>query len=227
MVSLTLPLGLGTYGWDYSPEVIEKAIYEGVELIDTAETYGYGKVEKELGKILVRLDRVPLIATKVSRNHMSKKAVLAAAKRSRDNLQIDRIQLYQLHWPSPKVPWEETFEALGELVETKVIQRVGVSNMCLGQVVKAQTLAKENGFELSCLQTRLNLQDPSANQWLIPKVLKAGLTVLAYSPLAQGKLKKQVKDSLKFVLASGAVPLVKTNSTIHLEEILKLVKQGK
>ena len=153
---------------------------------------------------------------------MSKKAIVSAAKRSRDNLQLESIPLYQIHWPSPKVPWEETFEGLGELVSGGVVERVGVSNLCVGQISLAMKLAKLNGFRISSLQTRLNLKDSSATEWLIPNALKANLLVLAYSPLAQGGLKNRVSESLRFVWDSGAVPLVKTNSTAHLLELLKV-----
>lgn len=219
---LRSPIGLGTYKWNYSPEPLELAIEREIGIIDTAETYGYGKVEKEMGKILRFSKSLPLIATKVSRNHMSKKAIVSAAKRSRDNLQLEIIPLYQIHWPSPKVPWEETFEGLGQLVSEKVINRVGVSNLCVGQISLAMKLAKLNGFKISSVQTRLNLKDSSANDWLIPNALKANLLVLAYSPLAQGGLKNRLNESLRFVWDSGAVPLVKTNSTVHLVELLKV-----
>lgn len=85
-------IGLGTYRWKYDCSLINQAIELGVKLIDTAESYGYGKVETELGKVNLS---DALIATKVARNHMSQGAVMNAAYRSLVRLGIASIPLYE------------------------------------------------------------------------------------------------------------------------------------
>lgn len=92
------PFGIGTYGWKYDPAVIHAALDAGAQLIDTAEGYGFGKVEKALGEALAGRDA--FVATKVARSHMRPTAVFNAAQRSKKRLGGKPLSLYQVHWPA-------------------------------------------------------------------------------------------------------------------------------
>ena len=212
-------IGLGTYGWRYNPAIIEKAIEMGVALIDTAESYGYGKVEKELGRVLKRYPtQLPWIASKVARNHLSRNACVNAGLRSRDALQIEVIDLYQIHWPVVN-RLEHTLYAMAELLERKVIRRVGVSNFCASHLVLAQSLASQRGFRIESNQVRLSCDDPSALDYLVPFCVRKGVRILAYSPLAKGKLGEEARSALRWVVSQPGQPIAvpATNNLGHLE----------
>lgn len=211
--------GLGTYKWKYDRRIIEEAIRLGAGIIDTAETYGYGKVERELGVALKGKPKRVWIASKVSRNHMSYAATLSAAKRGRDALQVDRIDLYQLHWPVfSKI--ESTLDALARLREEGVINHVGVCNFCAGQLATVCNLAAARGFSIVSNQFRLNRVDDSATRFLLPYCRKIGVKTIAYSPLGQGKVCGA--GSLEWVEKSGVDSWIPaTNDLGHLRENLK------
>jgi diketogulonate reductase-like aldo/keto reductase len=220
-------LGLGTYGWKYNSQIMEEALRLGVGLIDTAEGYGFGKVEKELGKVLKEIGYETWIATKVARNHLSETATISAGKRSRENL--GRIDLYQIHWPNPLAPLEKTLDAMTELLSQKVIDRVGVCNFCGGQLVRAIRLARERGFEIVSNQVRLNTKDRGNTEFLIPFCESLNVRVIAYSSLGQGSLRKEASESLEWVIdQSGvSVALFRTNSIEHLRDNLSVGKRTK
>lgn len=231
-------MGLGTFGWKYDPEVIREAVGLGINLIDTAESYGYGKVEKHLGDALEGLDTSFLtIATKVARNHMSYKATYNAGLRSFAALG-ETIDLLQLHWPvMTKLP--ETVTALGELVDNEVIYSIGVSNFSIDQIECIQSLL-EPYDRVRSVQVRYNLVDRGIERALLPYCQEHGVEVIAYSPLGQGFgniLKRDASHALRGVakvygateaqvalawVAShdGVIPIPRTNNTQHVKEIV-------
>lgn len=223
-------IGLGTFGWKYDPAIIERAIELGAGMIDTGESYGYGKVETEIGKVLKHTKlRRTWIASKVSRNHMSYSATINAAKRSRDRLNIPSIHLYQIHWYNPKYLLPETINALAQLKADGVINRVGVSNFCGGQLAWAIKLARERGFEIESNQIRLNWEDQFALDYLLPYCTKLGVRFIAYSPLGQGQRNTigwNHLNALRWILDHGSTiyAIPQTNNVEHLEANLSLAK---
>jgi len=171
-----------------SIRAIRAAFDAGITTFDTAEVYGNGHSERIVARALhdVR-DRV-IIATKVFSNHLEYDQVIAACHRSLKNLGTDRIDLYQIHWPpgsfgSKKVPLEEPMRALSDLQAQGKIRAVGVSNFSRDQIIEAGRYG-----------TIVSLQPPYSLFWrkieedAMPYCVENKITLLAYSPMAQGLL---------------------------------------
>tara|TARA_R110000824_G_scaffold120382_1_gene275600 strand:- start:4651 stop:5487 length:837 start_codon:yes stop_codon:yes gene_type:complete len=218
-------VGLGTFKWKYGPEIIEGAIGAGLAMIDTAEGYGFGRVEEAIGGVIKRVGTGGTwIASKVSRNHLSHTATLSAGRRSRNKLNVESIDLYQVHWPNPDKPIERTLDAMAELIDEGTIKRVGVCNFSHFQLVAAMKAARERGFEIESNQIRLNYQDQSALRWLVPACRTLGVRVIAHSPLGQGALKKSAMKALGWLLERGVYVIPRTNSVDHLRDIIGLLE---
>lgn len=226
-------VGLGTYKWKYDPKIIKEAVARGVRLIDTAETYGYGRVEKELGNVLSKIKSkyrsMLWVATKVASNHMSYKAVLNAGRRSRDRLKVDSISLYQIHWPPPTPSnpsdWlKPAMDALAQLLTEGTIERIGVCNFCVGQLYTAIRLANQRGITVQSNQIRVNLADQSAYDYLLPKCEEAQVEVIGHSPLAQGQLPSEALGTLLNADREVRIKrvIVGTNNIRHLTDNLSL-----
>lgn len=234
------PIGLGTYGWKYDSEVIKRAEVLGICLIDTAETYGYGRVEENLGMVFEESGYTPLIATKFSRSHMSYSAVRNASARSRRRLGLGKIDLYQAHWPSPKVPVADTVRAMDELVQDGWVTWLGVSNHSVDQIVAVMT---HLGRAIDTVQMRYNLQDRGVERLLLPWCKAMGIPVIAYSPLGQNFRKflandeggvmeyvagcygaSQAQIALAWLLSKGVTPIPRTNNPDHVNEIVDAVQ---
>lgn len=215
------PIGYGTYGWKYDLGLIEESLACGPVLLDTAEGYGFGKVERELGKVLEKNKGDSWVASKVARNHMSGSALRSAVQRSRDKLQVSRIDLYQIHWPVAN-RLETAADAFADLLDQGVVSRVGVCNFCAGQLAWMQTLARERGYRIESNQIRCNAFDRSALEYLVPYCRRIGVKVIAYSPLAQGKSCSNVTGSLDWILSQGVNCVIPaTNKMTHLRENLR------
>lgn len=215
--------GWGSYRWKYDPDVVHSAISLGVGVIDTAEGYGFGRVETELGKVFSQYstDDLPCIASKFSRNHARKQSVINAGRRSQDRLRLDRIPLYQLHWPDPSVNYQETLEGLLELKLMGVIERVGVCNCGVYQLSKLMRAAVELGLVIDTNQIPINSETFTYTRFLIQKCVSWGVNVLAHSSFGQGK---SIGD-LSWLDGSICNVLIGTNSIVHLEENVKLVNK--
>ncbi len=165
---------------------LQRGMELGINLIDTAEIYGDGKSEQLVAEA-VKGDRSNVfIASKVWSDHLHHDDVLAACDRSLQRLGVDHIDLYQIHWPNPSVPIKETMSAMEELLGMGKIRYIGVSNFSVEQTKEAQdALAKA---ELVSDQVEYSLSKPKIEADLLPYCEKEGITVIAYSPLAKGKL---------------------------------------
>lgn len=216
-------VGWGTYGWKYDLSLVGAAIKLGAGIIDTAEGYGFGRVETKLGEVLRKGTGGTWIASKVARNHLSAAATVEAGKRSRDRLKIPAIDLYQIHWPVMDL-LPRTLDGLADLLQAGVIRRVGVSNFCAGQLATAMRFAEERGFRIESNQVRVNADDAGNLEYLVPYCVRLGVRVLAYSPLGQGKLSLERSEGLRWVLAQPGVSatMPSTNNHDHLRENLRL-----
>ena len=166
-----------------------RAAYDaGITTFDTAEAYGNGHSEKIVAKALSDVrDRV-VYATKVFANHLRHEQVIKACERSLKNLATDMIDLFQVHWPSgsfntPKVPIEETMYALTKLKTQGKIRAIGVSNFSRTQLDEASKYG-----EIVSLQPPYSLFWRHVETDAMPYCVENGITVLAYSPMAQGLL---------------------------------------
>lgn len=166
-----------------------RAAYEaGITTIDTAEVYGEGHSEKIVAKALADVrDRV-VYASKVFANHLKYDLVIEACDRSLKNLHTDRIDLYQIHWPSGSfnseiVPIEETMRALNKLKEQGKIRAIGVSNFSRTQLEEAAQYGR-----IDSLQPPYSLFWRQVETDAMPYCIENNISILAYSSLAQGLL---------------------------------------
>ena len=165
-------------------DMLRMGIGCGMTLIDTAEAYGAGHSEELVGRAVKDCRKDVFVATKVSPQYLGYNGVLRACERSLRRLQTEYIDSYQIHWPNPAVPIEETLKAMGKLVEDGKVRHVGVSNFSLGQLKRANEILKGR---IASIQIEYNLFDRIAEIDIIPYCEREGITVLAYSPLDQGR----------------------------------------
>lgn len=214
-------VGWGSYGWNGDFSIPIKAVHLGASLIDTSEGYGFGKVEKALGKALNDIPlQGTLLATKASRTHMSRSAIISAAKRSRDKLGRT-IDLYQVHWPHPTIPWEDTYEGLASLIEQRVIKQIGVCNHSVGLLAKARRIATGFGLEIVSNQISYNWEVLTERKYILEYCNRCRITVIGHSPFRQDKPKAvEIKKVLGNYLKQGVIPIPGTSNLLHLEENL-------
>jgi len=134
-------IGLGTWLYAGGEQPIRRAIDLGAKLIDTAESYGN---EEDIGKAILKYRNEVYLATKVSPEHFRHNDVIKAANHSLRRLRTDYIDLYQLHWPNPRIPIGETMSAMEDLVEAGKVRYIGVSNFSVSQLQEAEEAITRN-----------------------------------------------------------------------------------
>jgi myo-inositol catabolism protein IolS len=198
-------IGLGTWqwgsrewGWNRSYgkqdvlDAYQKAMQLGINFIDTAEIYGRGKSEQIVGEAIRGHREEVVIATKVSPWNLSSRGVIRAAERSLRRLGIDIIDLYQIHFPNPLFPIQNTMKTLRKLVTQGRIRSIGVSNFNLRRLKVAQEALAP--VEIASNQLRYNLLDRDIEAKVLPYTKAQKITIIAYSPLAQGLLTGKYKS---------------------------------
>lgn len=217
-------IGLGTWAYTGGPEPIRRGVHLGASLIDTAESYG---TESAVGSAIRDIrDRV-FLATKVSPNHLSMPDVLRAADRSLQRLEVDWIDLYQVHWPNPSIPIEDTMRAMDILLESGKVRYVGVSNFSTTQLKEAQNALTKS--RIISNQVEYSLLKRGVEAELLPYCQEQGITVIAYSPLAEGMhniLSKDKADVItKISAATGRTPAqIALNWCIAKENVIAIPK---
>jgi len=191
-------LGTGQFGskaWGYGIKyrdkeiinIIQHAIELGINVFDTAETYGYGKSEILLGKALKDYSREEfVIITKVAPWNLRFNDVIKAAERSLKRLNIKTIDLYLVHYPNPLIPMKETFRAMEKLVKEGKVRYIGVSNFNYYLLKKAEETLSST--EIIANEVEYNLFSRRAEKRTIPYCLKKRIAIITYSPLAGGIL---------------------------------------
>ncbi|MCL7384974.1 MAG: aldo/keto reductase [Thaumarchaeota archaeon] len=194
----------------------------GMTLIDTAEAYGAGHSEEVVGKAIAGLKAEVFVATKVSPEHLSYESVIKSAKASLSRLNIKTIDLYQVHWPNPRIPIKETMRAMERLVKDGLVRFIGVSNFSVSEMEEAMaSLARE---EIVSNQVEYSLLERSIEHDLLPFCEREKITVIAYSPLARGKLsepKKYLEKHKADALQTLADKYGKTPSQIALNWVVR------
>jgi aryl-alcohol dehydrogenase-like predicted oxidoreductase len=186
-------------GYDYGPMdeaewklAVQAALDEGINFFDVADVYGLGRVEELLSEALGDRRHDVLIATKCGlvwdqqgRVHrdLGRKTVLRALEASLRRLRIDAIPLYQIHWPDPATPIEETMETLALCQDQGKIQFLGVSNFSLGLLQRAHSIRR-----LESQQIAFNLLCREPEGEIFPWCDSARISILAHSGLARGLL---------------------------------------
>lgn len=188
----TWQIGASEWGWGkgYGVEDVVRAIVRshelGVNFIDTAEIYGGGASEEVVGRAVREFRDEVVIATKVWPTHATYDGVLKACERSLRRLGVNAIDLYQVHWPNPLIPLSSTMRAMERLVELGKVRAIGVSNFSLGRLRRAQECLRKE--EIVSNQVKYNLVERGVERELLPYCEREGITLIAYSPLAQGFL---------------------------------------
>jgi len=167
---------------------VNAAVEAGINAFDTAEMYGKGHSERMLAAATAGIRDKVVIMTKVFSNHLQYDQVIAACNRSLKNLNTDRIDLYQIHWPSGSwggrpVAIEETMRALNDLKAQGKIRAIGVSNFSRTQLEEATGFGRIDSFQppYSLFWRHVEKDNMSYCQ-------ANNVTILAYSPMAQGIL---------------------------------------
>jgi diketogulonate reductase-like aldo/keto reductase len=176
-------IGLGTWRYSGGPEPLRRGVELGANLIDTAEMY---RTEDAVGKAIAGIRERVFVATKVLGSNLRYDEVLRAADRSLRLLAVDKIDLYQIHWPNPRIPIAETMRAMQKLVSDGLVDYVGVSNFSVDEMREAQ--AAMSNVPIVSNQILYNLRRRGAERDVIPYCLQYDITVIAYSPLHEGAL---------------------------------------
>ena len=201
-------IGLGCNNFGYvasmdveaSRKVIDKAIDSGINFFDTSDSYGTS--ENILGEILGERRKKIILATKFGskQNALGEKSgasrgyLLAEAEESLRRLRTDYIDLYQIHYPDPQTPIDETLRALDDLVKTGKVRYVGCSNFSATQLQDAEAAAIKHSvksFVSSQDEYSLLVRDIEREQ--LPLIERLGMSELPYFPLASGLLTGKYK----------------------------------
>jgi diketogulonate reductase-like aldo/keto reductase len=176
-------IGLGTWKYTGGAEPLRRGIELDAVLIDTAELY---RTEDVVGQAVKGIrDRV-FIATKVSGSHLRYDQVMRAAEGSLRQLGIDYIDLYQIHWPNPSVPIKETMRAMEVLADSGQVKYIGVSNFSVKELEEAR--AAMTRYPIVSNQVLYNLKRREIEKGLLPYCQQNHITIIAYTPLADGSL---------------------------------------
>ncbi len=180
--------------------IIHRAFELGINLFDTADVYVRGAAETVLGKALKSLPREQVVvATKCMGRvwdgplgaGLSRKHIFDALDQSLSRLQVDYVDLYQLHAPDPSTPIEETLRAYEDLVRSGRVRYIGFSNFDKQRELLARAVAiqKARGWErFVSSQPRYHLLEPRIEAEHMPFCKKHGIGIICYSPLLQGVL---------------------------------------
>jgi aryl-alcohol dehydrogenase-like predicted oxidoreductase len=191
---------IGTLPQDQANELVKMSIEGGINFIDTANIYSEGLSEQMTGNAIreLGLKRDDLvIATKVrgkmgegpNDSGLSRKHILQQADESLTRLQMDYIDLYQIHGFDALTPLEETLEALDALVKSGKVRYVGCSNLAAWQIMKALGIsAREHLSKFVSLQAYYTIAGRDLERELVPMLLDQKMGLMVWSPLAGGLL---------------------------------------
>lgn len=203
-------LGCNNFGGrldlDGTGAVLEAALAAGIDFFDTADIYGRsGGSERLMGEVLSGRREEYLLATKFGMEMKgvadvprqprgSREYIRWALEGSLKRLQIDRIDLYQLHEPDPETPIAETLAALAELVEEGVVTAIGCSNFDAAELEEADRISREQGLpRFVSLQNHYNLLKREIEAEVAPACERLGVSILPFFPLESGILTGKYK----------------------------------
>jgi aryl-alcohol dehydrogenase-like predicted oxidoreductase len=199
-------LGLGAWaigggGWEFgwgrqddddSIAAIHYALEHGINWIDTAAAYGFGRSEQVVGRALEGLAERPFVFTKCSLlegpgrrvvHSLKRDSILREAGDSLERLGVDAIDLYQIHWPMPEEDIEEGWSALAELKDQGLVRHIGVSNFDVNQLRRIQQIAP-----VETLQPQYSLIERDIEPEILPFAERERIGVIVYSPMGSGML---------------------------------------
>jgi aryl-alcohol dehydrogenase-like predicted oxidoreductase len=192
---------IGGGGWEFgwgpqddeeSIAAIERALDLGINWIDTAAAYGFGRSEEVVGRALEGLEHRPYVFTKASLlegpgrkviHSLKRDSIRREAEASLARLRVDAIDLYQIHWPNPEQDIEEGWSAMKELKDEGLVRSIGVSNFNPEQMRRIQSIAP-----VETLQPQYSLIERDAELEILPFAEREGIGVIVYSPMGSGLL---------------------------------------
>jgi aryl-alcohol dehydrogenase-like predicted oxidoreductase len=192
---------IGGGGWEFgwgpqddseSIAAIRRALEQGINWIDTAAAYGFGRSEQVVGQALEGVEARPFVFTKCSllegpgrtvAHSLKRESVLREAEASLERLGIDAIDLYQIHWPIPVQDIEEGWAALAELKQQGLVRHIGVSNFDVDQLRRIQQIAP-----VETLQPQYSLIEREVERETLPFAEREGIGAIVYSPMSSGLL---------------------------------------
>jgi diketogulonate reductase-like aldo/keto reductase len=207
-------IGLGVWKYRGGVEPLRKGIELGAYLIDTAEMY---RTEDVVGQAVEGVRDQVFIASKVSGSHLRYDDVLRAAEASLRLLDMEYIDLYQIHWPNSRVPIKDTMRAMEALVDRGQVKYIGVSNFSTSELRKAQ--AAMSKYPIVSNQVLYSLNSRGIERDLLPYCQKHEVTIIAYTPLDDGRLatKSRFRRSREMqVLEEVAAQVQKTFAQVAL-----------
>lgn len=193
-------------GEDEARPLIRHALDAGINFFDTANLYSLGSSEEILGRAVKDFaDRdAVVIATKLRHpmrlgpngRGLSRKAILQEVDHSLQRLGTDYIDLYQIHRNDRSTPWEETLEALHDIVKAGKVRYLGASSMHAWEFAKALHLQRTNGWtRFASMQHHYNLLAREEEREMIPLAVDNGVGTIVWSPLARGRLARSWDDA--------------------------------
>jgi len=212
-----------------SRPVIQKALELGINFFDTANVYSIGASEEILGRALkdfVKRDEV-IIATKVhgkmregpNGGGLSRKAILSEIDNSLKRLGTDYVDLYQIHRWDYETPIEETMEALNDIVRAGKARYIGASAMWAWQFQKALHVVEKHGWtRFVSMQNHLNLIYREEEREMLPLCRAEGIGVIPYSPLAAGRLTRDVSAESTLRSETDEIAKKKYDATIETDQ---------
>ncbi len=231
-------IGIGTWGikdYEAARETLVNAVELGLNLIDTAEMYDYGKAEKFVGKVVEEVGREKVfITTKMLPSHLSDRdEVLKAGSASLRRLGVDEVDLFLIHWPNTSLSIEDQVKNFEVLINAGYTRYIGVSNFDSYGLEEALTSSKKT--EIVADQVHYSvLSKELVERELLPKAIKYGITIQAYTPLercsvSRNNLVKKVAEELGktpvqialnyLISRPNVVAIPKTENLHHLLEI--------
>ena len=200
------PIGIGAWamgggGWEFgwgpqadsdSLAAIHEALDGGINWIDTAAVYGLGRSEQVVGRALKARSKRPFVFTKCSMvwndfgeigHSLKAKSIRREVEDSLQRLDLDVIDLYQIHWPNPDSDIEEGWTELARLQDEGKVRYIGVSNFNVRQMKRAQRIAP-----ITSLQPPYSLLARDVEEEILPYALRSNVGVIVYSPMYSGLL---------------------------------------
>src|ERR1700757_3560554 len=185
------------FGWgpqddEQSIAAIHHALEHGINWIDTAAAYGFGRSEQIVGRALEGVAERPYVFTKCSllegpgrrvAHSLKRDSILREAAASLERLRVDAIDLYQIHWPNPVEDIEEGWAALAELKEQGLVRHIGVSNFDVEQLRRIAQIAP-----VETLQPQYSLIERDVEREILPYAEANRIGVIVYSPMGSGML---------------------------------------
>lgn len=200
------PIGFGAwaigggdwaFGWGKQDDAdsiacIHAALDAGINWIDTAAIYGLGHSEEVVAKSLSGMKQKPYVFTKCARvwdanrqigKCLKRESIRRECEASLKRLQVEKIDLYQVHWPEPDEDVEEGWAAVKELQTEGKVRWIGVSNFSVSQLQRAQKIAP-----ITSNQPPYSLVRPESEAEILPYALQQNIGIIAYSPMGSGML---------------------------------------